>query len=301
MKKALEHKVFMYSINFMILLSSIILAMQNPLYDSEGTFAVVLYYIDLVTSSIFAIEMVAKWFSYGMLFCGKKSYLRDPWNIVDMVTVIFSILSLTPLPNNLSIVKVFRILRPLRIVNRIKSLRLQIMSLVHSIPNLVSIYIIFIVLLCISSIITMSFMQGTMAFCLNTNIASANVDLVTNKWDCLQYGGEWMIKDQNFDSFGRSLMTLFQIACLQSWSEILFNIINTGETDMAPVSKQNMPFAISFMIFILLFSFFLLNIISGIIISTFNRQRDKINGSYLLNDIQKEHISQHLLVYDSRP
>jgi hypothetical protein len=95
--------------------------------------------IDIGTTTIFTLEMILKIIARGFVFCGKKSYIRDPWNILDSSTVAFSILSLTPLPNKLSIVKVFRIMRPLRVIGRIEGLKLQVLSLIHSVPKIITI------------------------------------------------------------------------------------------------------------------------------------------------------------------
>lgn len=117
----------------------------------------------------------------------------------------------------------------------------------------------------------MSFMKGTMGFCLGTNVPSSQMSLIFTKWDCLDFGGEWLKRDQNFDNFGWTMMTMFQIATLQSWSEIFLNILNTGHIDQTPEAKINMLYSLYFIIFIAIITYFLLNILNGIIISTFNR------------------------------
>jgi hypothetical protein len=36
-------------------------------------------------------------------------------------------------------------------------------------------------------------------------------DNIHSKWDCLNYGGEWVNPDLNFDTTGSSLLTLFTV------------------------------------------------------------------------------------------
>jgi len=55
--------------------------------------------IDLSTTMIFALESILKIIAFGLIFNGPNSYLRNAWNINDFVIVIFSIISLTPLPS----------------------------------------------------------------------------------------------------------------------------------------------------------------------------------------------------------
>jgi hypothetical protein len=172
----ISHRVFGYLINFFIFISAITLGLTNPLNNPKGSLEVAIYWIDVFTTSIFILEMMMKVIAQGFLFCGPDSYLRDPWNILDFMTVTFSVLALTPLPNKLSIVKVFRILRPLRVISRYEGLKLQVKSLFYSIPNIVNVFLIFLLFLVIMSIITKSFMQGKMNYCLFTHIKDRPLD-----------------------------------------------------------------------------------------------------------------------------
>jgi hypothetical protein len=54
--------------------------------------------------------------TYGLLFNGDRSYLRDPWNVLDALAVIFTIITLTPIAKSFNILKIVRIVRPLRVV-----------------------------------------------------------------------------------------------------------------------------------------------------------------------------------------
>ncbi len=78
----------------------------------------VLFYIDIVTTSVFSFEAMLKILTFGFTLNGKTSYLRNPWNMLDFSVVILSIISLTPLPSSLKIFKVLRVVRPLRIIGR---------------------------------------------------------------------------------------------------------------------------------------------------------------------------------------
>jgi hypothetical protein len=48
-------------------------------------------------------------------------------------------------------------------------------------------------------------------------------------------------------------------------------------------------------------SFFLLNLFVGVVISSFNRQKDLLGGNTLLTEKQKEWIATHLVVLKSQP
>ena len=69
-------------------------------------------------TSIFSLEALLKILTSGFLLNGKKSYLRDAWNVLDFTIVVLSIVSLN-ISADISFVKVLRvarILRPLRLI-----------------------------------------------------------------------------------------------------------------------------------------------------------------------------------------
>ena len=78
----------------MITVSTILLAIDGPLNDPKSTQVAVLAYIDYVMTAIFTIEMVIKMIAVGLLLNGKKSYLRNTWNILDFVIVTSALFSI---------------------------------------------------------------------------------------------------------------------------------------------------------------------------------------------------------------
>ena len=75
--------------------------------------------IDVTMTIIFTTEAVLKIITLGFLFNRRYSYLRNTWNILDFIIVIFALISLAITDSNISFVKVLRvarILRPLRLI-----------------------------------------------------------------------------------------------------------------------------------------------------------------------------------------
>jgi hypothetical protein len=66
-------------------------------------------------------------------------------------------------------------------------------------------------------------------------------------------------------------MALYQIATLESWSEIMFNMIKSVDADHVPVLKNNMYIVLYIIAFIVFTGFIIVNIVNSIIISSFNR------------------------------
>mmetsp|Transcript_34050 Transcript_34050/g.33235 ORF Transcript_34050/g.33235 Transcript_34050/m.33235 type:complete len:114 (-) Transcript_34050:1194-1535(-) len=104
--------------------------------------------LDYCFTGIFVIEALLKIIAFGFLFNGKKSYLRNYWNILDFFVVTISLASYGLDKFGLRIVKVFRILRvlkPLRVISRNEGLKLSLNSLFVSISALMNLVLISIV------------------------------------------------------------------------------------------------------------------------------------------------------------
>jgi voltage-dependent calcium channel L type alpha-1D len=81
-----------------IFLNCIQLALDNPLVDHNSKFANILYGIDIGTTAIFVLEAFMKILSFGFLFNGPSSYLKNVWNRIDFIIIILSVLSTSFLP-----------------------------------------------------------------------------------------------------------------------------------------------------------------------------------------------------------
>lgn len=112
---------FDYFILTLIIISSVLLALDNPLNDPDGILTMFLFYSDIFFTLIFAIEALMKIVAFGFVANGKNSYLRNAWNAIDFGIVLLSLVSMFITNNKLKIVKILRllrVLRPLRVISR---------------------------------------------------------------------------------------------------------------------------------------------------------------------------------------
>jgi hypothetical protein len=108
----INNKYYDWVIVTIIIVSSVQLALDTPLLDPYSTKRQVLYWIDFMTTVVFIAECFLKIITYGLLYNGRHSYLRTPWNRLDFAIVIFSIIAVTPISSkDLKAFKVFRIFR----------------------------------------------------------------------------------------------------------------------------------------------------------------------------------------------
>lgn len=131
--KLINKSYIIAMITIMILVSSVLLAIDDPLTPDDN---VIVNEIDLIVTIFFTGEVLLKVLAYGLIFNGEYSYLRDISNILDFIVVIFSWVNMM-VEADLSIFKilrVFRVLRPLRLVSRSDSLKIAINALIKAAP-----------------------------------------------------------------------------------------------------------------------------------------------------------------------
>lgn len=118
----------------LIVISTINLALENPLDNPKARKLAILGYIDYGMTAVFTIEMLLKMIAFGLVINREFSYLRSGWNILDFFIVLSSLASLNPSTGeNLKVLKtlrILRVLRPLRMVSRNRGLKISITALI---------------------------------------------------------------------------------------------------------------------------------------------------------------------------
>ena len=202
---------------FMIIVSSTLLALEHPLNEPNGHKERILSIVDEVFSGIFVLEACLKIISLGLIFNGEQSYLAVSWNILDFTIVILSLISMTFRDIDVGIfkiVKLIKVLRPLRMISRDRGLQISIKALLQSIPNILNVLLISIIFFFIFGIVGVNYLKGTCYTCrfhsisgtVELDVGSAEID---SKLDCINYGGQWMKDDNNFDDILSAILTLF--------------------------------------------------------------------------------------------
>jgi hypothetical protein len=151
------HRYFDPFILVLIVISSILLAIDNPLDDPESQKVNVLAILDVIITSFFIAECVLKIIAYGFIANGQSSYLRNGWNVLDFGIVVISVISLSTSNagsyGKLKALRTLRVLRPLRLISRLENLKLVIDSLIRSIPSIGNVLLICLLFFLILGII----------------------------------------------------------------------------------------------------------------------------------------------------
>lgn len=225
----------------------------------------------------------------GLLFNKENSYLRNGWNIIDIAVVIISIVSLSITSSTLKIIKILRlmrVLRPLRVISRNRGLKIAITALFKAIPNIVNVIIVAGFFYLIYGIIAVNYFKGTYYNCQYGDSPPdfADMSRIVTKWDCLNYGGVWVNSDSTFDTVPSAMITLFRIATTEGWIDFMNEGINSVGIDQQPIPMNNQYWALFFVLFIFLGTFLIMELFTGVVVSTFNRESEKLMKNYLLTD-----------------
>jgi len=156
----------------LITVSTLLLAVESPLMDPNGSYIKTLKIIDYVMTSVFTLEMLTKMISLGIFANGSKSYMRNSWNVLDFIIVLSALLSIAFADLNLNFLKairMLRILRPLRLISRNKGLKLAITSLINSIPKIINLLLIVLFFMFLLAILGTTLFAGKFYDCTDLN------------------------------------------------------------------------------------------------------------------------------------
>ena len=157
MKEIVENAYFDDFIYHIIGLNSFLLILDAPILTDEYQNKS-LNLLQNIISGIFIGEFIIKIIVMGFVI-GKKSYLKDEWNRLDFIIVLFSIITwiLSSVKNiDLSFAKGFRALRalrPLRLVSRYEGIKTVVNAILFALPSLFNVMVIILVVLLIFSIL----------------------------------------------------------------------------------------------------------------------------------------------------
>ena len=311
--KAVKHPTFEKLILMFILCSSVLMVLENP-KQRQSVNESVLKGLDIMFTSIFVFECILKVIAFGFLIGNpvsenntflngskgsdrlKKSdprYLKDWWNILDFCIVISAVSSLVlerylTDGYNLSLLKVFRTfraLRPLRVISRNRGLRMVVITLLRSISSIGNVALVTIIVFLVFGILGVQLFGGKLYSCTDP--------VITHRHACVGwfkvsdpsaiYGMQqrrWKNSDLgNFDNIYFSMLTLFEVATLELWTHIMYKAIDGVSFDKAPRRDYNAAVGLFFIGFVVVGSFFIMNLFVGFVIFNFARVKSEEDGT----------------------
>lgn len=74
------------------------------------------------------------------------------------------------------------------------------------------------------------YLKGKFYKCMTLD-PSIDSELIDNKWDCMDYGGDWLRQDFHWDNMGSSVFNLFVIATCEGWTAFMFEAWDATDVD----------------------------------------------------------------------
>ena len=282
-------------IQFCIVCSSAALMFDMPNIPPDGELKHILHNLDVTFTTIFVAEMSLKLYAFGA-FVFPDGYFRSAWNQLDATIVTTSVLSLALKDveglSALRAMRALRALRPLRMIQRNPGLKKVVNSLFRSIPQVGDVAWVCLLVLIVYGLFGMQFLSGHMASCNDESIQLMEDCTGTFTLDGVKLERWWGNDDiGNFDNIMYAMLTLFEMATLEMWPDMLWRAMDTdpsgpGRGLHLNANKAMMaPFIISW---IVVSAFFLLNLFVGVVLENFNAIRKKEDGSGFMDEDQRE-------------
>ncbi|XP_008065304.1 voltage-dependent L-type calcium channel subunit alpha-1S isoform X1 [Carlito syrichta] len=263
-----------------ILLSSAALAAEDPI-RAESMRNQILKHFDIGFTSVFTVEIVLKMTTYGA-FLHKGSFCRNYFNILDLLVVAVSLISMGLESSAISVVKilrVLRVLRPLRAINRAKGLKHVVQCMFVAISTIGNIVLVTTLLQFMFACIGVQLFKGKFFSC--TDLSKMTEEECRGYYYVYKDGDptqielrhrEWIHSDFHFDNVLSAMMSLFTVSTFEGWPKLLYTAIDAHKEDMGPVYNNRVGMAIFFTVYIILIAFFMMNIFVGFVIVTFQEQ-----------------------------
>ncbi|XP_067830266.1 voltage-dependent T-type calcium channel subunit alpha-1I [Heptranchias perlo] len=272
----ITHKLFDYIVLAFIFLNCITVALERPEIDQGSTERIFLSVSNYFFTAIFVAEMTLKVVSLGFYF-GDQAYLRSSWNILDGFLVFVSLIDIivslasaggAKILGVLRVLRLLRTLRPLRVISRAPGLKLVVETLISSLKPIGNIVLICCAFFIIFGILGVQLFKGKFYYCQGHDIRN-----VTNRSDCLLANYKWIHHKYNFDNLGQALMSLFVLASKDGWVNIMYHGLDAVSIDQQPIINHNPWMLLYFISFLLIVSFFVLNMFVGVVVENFHKCR----------------------------
>uniref|UniRef100_A0AAX7VHX6 Voltage-dependent T-type calcium channel subunit alpha n=1 Tax=Astatotilapia calliptera TaxID=8154 RepID=A0AAX7VHX6_ASTCA len=273
-QSVIAHKLFDYVVLAFIFLNCITVALERPKILQGSLERLFLTISNYIFTAIFVGEMTLKVVSMG-LYLGETAYLRSSWNILDgflvfvsLIDIVVSMAGGAKILGVLRVLRLLRTLRPLRVISRAPGLKLVVETLITSLKPIGNIVLICCAFFIIFGILGVQLFKGKFYYCVGLDVKN-----ITNKSDCLAANYRWVHHKYNFDNLGQALMSLFVLASKDGWVNIMYHGLDAVGIDQQPMINNNPWMLLYFISFLLIVSFFVLNMFVGVVVENFHKCR----------------------------
>ncbi|XP_011894025.1 PREDICTED: sodium channel protein type 9 subunit alpha isoform X5 [Cercocebus atys] len=307
--KILVHSLFSMLIMCTILTNCIFMTMSNPPDWTKN--------VEYTFTGIYTFESLVKILARG--FCvGEFTFLRDPWNWLDFVVIVFAYLTEFVNLGNVSALRTFRVLRALKTISVIPGLKTIVGALIQSVKKLSDVMILTVFCLSVFALIGLQLFMGNLKHkCVqNSLVNNETLESIMNTleseedfrkyfyylegskdallcgfstdsgqcpegYTCMKIGRNPDYGYTSFDTFSWAFLALFRLMTQDYWE-------NLYQQTLRAAGKTYMIF---FVVVIFLGSFYLINLILAVVAMAYEEQ----NQANIEEAKQKELEFQQML------
>uniref|UniRef100_A0A8C0PA61 Sodium channel protein n=1 Tax=Canis lupus familiaris TaxID=9615 RepID=A0A8C0PA61_CANLF len=291
-----------------ILTNCIFMTMSNPPDWTKN--------VEYTFTGIYTFESLVKILARG--FCvGEFTFLRDPWNWLDFVVIVFAYLTEFVNLGNVSALRTFRVLRALKTISVIPGLKTIVGALIQSVKKLSDVMILTVFCLSVFALIGLQLFMGNLKHkCLrdpldDNETLTSLLDTLEEEdykkyfyylegskdallcglstdsgqcpegYKCVKAGRNPDYGYTSFDTFSWAFLALFRLMTQDYWE-------NLYQQTLRAAGKTYMIF---FVVVIFLGSFYLINLILAVVAMAYEEQ----NQANIEEARQKELEFQQML------
>ena len=308
-QRIISTKIFIHTINILIIINCIFLFLETI-----DKFEIYSDYYHNTFTIIFTIEMLLKIIAYGFVmedYC----YLRDPWNWVDFIIVISGLLYFIPhFKVNINALRAFRLIRPLRTLSIFPSMKRFINSIFNCLNDLFDIIVILLFVFFFFALLGFAIFDNRFNYFCRTSkkpirgdlpldplyinklcggevTCNGKKDYCLSTWE-FYYDGRYFIPEDypfqnpnlheasknkvftygliNFNNIIHSLFVVVIVATSEGWVDLMFLMMD----------GYNYYVSLIYFFFCLVVNYyFMLNLITALLLYNFNKDRNDIEIS----------------------
>ncbi|KAL9928146.1 muscle calcium channel subunit alpha-1-like isoform 1-T2 [Glossina fuscipes fuscipes] len=266
-----------------IMFSSAMLAAENPL-KAEASRNLVLNKFDYFFTAVFTVELLLKLIAYGFVL-HDGAFCRSAFNLLDLLVVCVSLVSIGFSSNAISVVKilrVLRVLRPLRAINRAKGLKHVVQCVIVAVKTIGNIVLVTCLLQFMFAVIGVQLFKGKFFQCTDgskmyerdchgTYLIYENGDVNKPRLKLR----EWKNNRFHFDDVAKAMLSLFTVSTFEGWPALLYVSIDSNKENGGPIHNFRPIVAAYYIVYIIIIAFFMVNIFVGFVIVTFQNEGEQ--------------------------
>ncbi|XP_068971678.1 muscle calcium channel subunit alpha-1 isoform X6 [Bombus flavifrons] len=278
-----NHSYFSNMILVCIMISSAMLAAEDPLRASSYRNQILLNF-DYFFTTVFTIEICLKMISFGFII-HDGAFCRSAFNLLDLLVVCSSLISMSFSSGAFSVVKVLRVLRvlrPLRAINRAKGLKHVVQCVIVAVKTIGNIVLVTSLLQFVFAVIGVQLFKGKFFYC--SDASKMTKDECQGTY--LEYDNgdinkpvmkerSWIQQRFHFDDVAKAMLTLFTVSTFEGWPSLLDVSIDSNKEDHGPIHNFRPIVAAYYIIYIIIIAFFMVNIFVGFVIVTFQNEGEQ--------------------------